>query len=71
MLSVIMLNIIMRNVVAPSNRPLLDIFVIFGTNFFNGTVHIRHQSRKTTVLSCYRFPINCDFDKNEQHLNID
>jgi hypothetical protein len=37
----------------------------------NGSAHIRHQFRKTTVLSCHRCLNNTGVDKNEQHLNID
>ncbi len=37
----------------------------------NRTTHIRHQCRKTTVLSCHRCLINTDFEINELHLNID
>jgi len=29
----------------------------------NGTVHIRHQCRKTTVLSCHRCLINTGVEK--------
>jgi hypothetical protein len=37
----------------------------------NGRVHIRHQCRKTTVLSCHRCLSKTGVEKNEQHLNID
>jgi hypothetical protein len=37
----------------------------------NRTAHIRHQCRKTIVLSCHRCLINSGVEKNEQHLNID
>ncbi len=35
----------------------------------NRTARIRHQCRKTTVLSCHRCLINTGVEKNEQHLN--
>jgi len=38
---------------------------------FNRTVCIRHQCRKTAVLSCHRSLIIIGVEKNEQHLNID
>ncbi len=40
-------------------------------NLCNRTAKIRHQCRKTTVLSCHRCLINTGFEKNEPHLNID
>ncbi len=36
-----------------------------------GRARIRHQCRKTTVLTCHRFLINTGVEKNEQHLNIE
>jgi hypothetical protein len=36
----------------------------------NREVHIRHQCRKTTVLSCHRCIINTGVEKNEQHLKL-
>ncbi len=32
---------------------------------------IRHQCRKTTVLSCYRCLVNTGVEKNQLHLNMD
>ncbi len=37
----------------------------------NRTAHIRHQCRKTIVLSRHRCLINTGVEKNEQHLNKD
>jgi len=38
----------------------------------NRTAHIRHQCKKTAVLSCHRCLINTGVEKiNMQHLNID
>jgi hypothetical protein len=37
----------------------------------NKTALIRHQCRKTTVLSCHICLIKNGAEKNEQHLNID
>jgi hypothetical protein len=31
--------------------------------FLNGTTHIRHQCRKTAVLSCHRCLINTGVEK--------
>ncbi len=38
---------------------------------FNRTAHIRHQCKKTTVLSCHRCLINTGVGKMNKHLNID
>ena len=38
--------------------------------FYNRTVRVKHQCRKTTVLSWHRCLINTGV-KNELHLNID
>ncbi len=35
------------------------------------TAHVRHQCRKTTVISCHICLINTGVEKNEQHLNVD
>ncbi len=37
----------------------------------NRTVHIRHQCRKSTALSCLRCLINTSVEKNELHLRIE
>ncbi len=37
----------------------------------NRTTHIRHQCRKTTVLTCHGCLFNTGVEKNELHLNID
>ncbi len=37
----------------------------------NRRTHIRHQRKKTTVLSCHRCHINTAVEKNEQRLNVD
>ncbi len=40
-------------------------------NCYNRRTHIRHQCRKTTLITCQRCLINTGVEKNEQHLNID
>jgi hypothetical protein len=38
---------------------------------WNGRACIRHQCRKTAILSCHRFLINSGVESNEEHLNMD
>ncbi len=49
-------------------------FLFYEANYLNKkanrTAHIRHQCRKTTVLSCHRCQINTGVEKNELNMDL-
>ncbi len=69
-LSAVMLNVIMLSVVAPCFGVVVMSVVSIGQwtkiwlkNGFNRIAHIRHQCRKTTILSCHICLINTGVEK--------
>ncbi len=50
--------------------PVLNEVLVSEKQPSNGTAHIRHQCRKTAVLSCRRFLINAGVEKMNNNIQI-